>query len=358
MAAQIPMAKMFSLGMALAGAGTVISRALAPFERNYPLKFANTPGDLVWSMAMPRGLADIYPRVSSTATFPVASWLQSYVWAVNRHRKDIVTVYVPGEMVSRFVAHVLPHLTKRIVLVTGDSDLAGLTESLGPGRSPAAFLDDNRIVAVFAQNLETLDCRAFPIPIGVDFHTIHRSAKPRWGMPGGQTPRSQEADLLRIRNDAPNFAERDLAINAVFTIDTNRGERLFCLAALNQLSMVRIELPGRPREKLWEGMAGCQFVASPQGGGYDCHRTWEALALGCVPIVKRVPAMSPLFDRLPVWEVGNFDEVTENAARQKAREVTALMAAGYYDWEKLKVSWWRGHLQDEVRHMAGAQAGQ
>jgi hypothetical protein len=28
------------------------------------------------------------------------------------------------------------------------------------------------------------------------------------------------------------------------------------------------------------------FVASPYGGGPDCHRTWEALILGCIPIVK------------------------------------------------------------------------
>ena len=344
--------------MALAGAGALISRALAPLDRlgarHYPLKNAATPGGLVWSMALPHGLADVYPRVSTVATFPAACWLQTYVWAVNRHAKDIVAVYVPGEWVRRFVAHVLPRLAKRIVLVTGDSDLSSLADTLGAGRSPAAFLDDDRIVAVFAQNLKTLDRRAVPIPIGVDFHTVHRSAEGRWGMPGGQTPSSQEADLLRIRDDAPDFGRRDLAIYAMFSLGTNRGERMLCLAALDRVPFTRIERTGVSRELLWKRMAGCQFVACPHGGGYDSHRTWEALALGCVPIVKRVPAMSPLFDRLPVWEVGNFDEVTEDAARQKARDVAALMAEGHYDWEKLKMSWWRRHMDEEVGRLTGA----
>jgi hypothetical protein len=41
----------------------------------------------------------------------------------------------------------------------------------------------------------------------------------------------------------------------------------------------------------------------------DCHRTWEALALGCIPIVKR-SAFSDLFQNLPVLIVddwGNID---------------------------------------------------
>jgi len=348
----------FSSGLALAGAGKVISRALAPFDRHrsirYPLKNATTPGDVDWSLALPAGLADVYPLASTGATFPAACWLQTYVWAVNRHAKDIVTVYVPGDWAGAFADRVLPRLTKRIVLVTGDSDRTSLTETLGDDCSPAAFLDDDRIVAVFAQNLETVDHRTFPIPIGVDLHTIHHYAEGRWGMPGGQTPASQEADLVRIRNDAPDFTRRDLAIHAMFSLGTNRGARILCLAALNQVPIARIEETGIARETVWTRMAACQFVASPHGGGYDSHRTWEALALGCVPIVKRVPAMSPMFDRLPVWEVDNFDEVTEDTARKKAREVGDRLAAADYDLEKLEISWWRKHLDDEAGRLTGA----
>jgi hypothetical protein len=29
------------------------------------------------------------------------------------------------------------------------------------------------------------------------------------------------------------------------------------------------------------------FIPSPAGNGLDCHRTWEALYLGCVPVILK-----------------------------------------------------------------------
>ena len=46
----------------------------------------------------------------------------------------------------------------------------------------------------------------------------------------------------------------------------------------------------------------------------DCHRTWEALLLGCIPIVKR-NALSPLFDDLPVMVVDDWSTVNKTAMR-------------------------------------------
>ena len=36
----------------------------------------------------------------------------------------------------------------------------------------------------------------------------------------------------------------------------------------------------------WLQHAHFAFVASPSGNGLDCHRTWEALLLRSIPIVK------------------------------------------------------------------------
>jgi hypothetical protein len=38
-------------------------------------------------------------------------------------------------------------------------------------------------------------------------------------------------------------------------------------------------------------MAAHRFVVSPPGNGVDCHRTWESLYLGSIPIVKASTAM-------------------------------------------------------------------
>lgn len=70
-----------------------------------------------------------------------------------------------------------------------------------------------------------------------------------------------------------------------------------------------------------------QFVISPPGknrffynyisiknlgNGIDCHRTWEALIMGAIPIVLR-SELQPLYDDMPVMVVDNWEEVTQKA---------------------------------------------
>lgn len=46
------------------------------------------------------------------------------------------------------------------------------------------------------------------------------------------------------------------------------------------------------------------------GAGLDCHRTWESLAMGAIPIVLN-NTLLPLYDGLPVMVVNNWTEVNE-----------------------------------------------
>jgi hypothetical protein len=50
-----------------------------------------------------------------------------------------------------------------------------------------------------------------------------------------------------------------------------------------------------------------KFVVSPPGNGYDCHRTWEAIYLGAVPIVLKEYWPFQKY-RLPVLVVDTWEE--------------------------------------------------
>ena len=65
------------------------------------------------------------------------------------------------------------------------------------------------------------------------------------------------------------------------------------------------------RYQSWMKQIGYAFVASPHGNGLDCHRTWEALCLGCIPIVKTSP-LDDLYEGLPVLIVGEWRDICEN----------------------------------------------
>jgi len=52
-----------------------------------------------------------------------------------------------------------------------------------------------------------------------------------------------------------------------------------------------------------------KFVLSPPGNGPDCHRTWEALCMGAVPVVLRGSLAPSLVRDTPILVVDDWDDV-------------------------------------------------
>jgi hypothetical protein len=71
-----------------------------------------------------------------------------------------------------------------------------------------------------------------------------------------------------------------------------------------------------PRQQFYEEISSSQFVLSPLGLETDCVRTWEALVLGCIPIVEHT-FLDPIYDRLPVVMVHDWREVNEAFLEKK-----------------------------------------
>jgi hypothetical protein len=82
-----------------------------------------------------------------------------------------------------------------------------------------------------------------------------------------------------------------------------------------------------------------RFLVSPAGNGLDSHSTWEALLVGCIPIVPRSP-LDPLFEDLPVWLVGSWEEVTDEAVLRIEQELKGKE----FKWEKMFASGWDTEL--------------
>jgi len=65
-----------------------------------------------------------------------------------------------------------------------------------------------------------------------------------------------------------------------------------------------------------------KFVLSPTGNGYDCHRTWESLYLGSVPIIKSNNYYDELYSNLPVLLVFDYALITEKLLNEKYLELS------------------------------------
>lgn len=88
--------------------------------------------------------------------------------------------------------------------------------------------------------------------------------------------------------------------------------------------------PTEARRRAWRYYATLlhsRFVASPEGHGRDCYRTWEALALGAIPVLRRTSESgvdARKFADVPVVWVDDWEQLTphfleEQWARLRSR---------------------------------------
>jgi hypothetical protein len=244
--------------------------------------------------------------------------------------RDGEIVWVRLSWLPSFVRQVLPLVRGRFVLATGDSD-SSVPSQLAELAWP--ILASPNVIRWFAQNHDGASPeRLAPLPIGIDFHTL--AERPGWGE-SATSPAGQEAALAAIGSRLPplerrsphlyiDFARaryldfgwaRPIRRDAPPTAARLPESRRAIVRKLKRLDAVVCQRARLARSEMWRRRGRYAAVLSPHGGGLDCHRTWEALALGHL-VVLPSSALDPLFQGLPVVPVPSWDDVTgENLAR-------------------------------------------
>ena len=85
-----------------------------------------------------------------------------------------------------------------------------------------------------------------------------------------------------------------------------------------------------------------KFILSPPGAGEDCHRTWEALYVGCIPVVIK-SSISELYEGLPVLVVDSWDDINEDFLNKKWEEMSKIE----YDRSELTLEYWYDKIQSK-----------
>ena len=85
-------------------------------------------------------------------------------------------------------------------------------------------------------------------------------------------------------------------------------------------------------------MSRHRATISPPGRGYDCYRTWQALAVGCVPLVTRDPAFDQrLYEGTGPEYIPRPEELTPEAL---AHVLSRLSDPSGFA-AKLEIDYWR-----------------
>ena len=272
-----------------------------------------------------------------------------------------MSIYVCTDLLPFFLDNILPGIKHLFYLVCGDSDARvpyGNIDLWHGNMRPLAediclqVISHPKLIKWFVQNCiftnETLqeysvekekifnplaETKICQLPIGIDYHTISNDPGKFWRDPTceGYTPKYQEMLLKKISKGSRPFYERKPKIFVHMTMNDYRKDVLSkipeqCFEHCSEFMH---------RTNVWKKMAEYAFVLSPYGNGPDCHRHWEILCLGGIPIIKTF-GTDKMFDDLPVLIVKKWEDVNE----ELLQNTITMFANKYINYKKLSLNYW------------------
>lgn len=282
-------------------------------------------------------LCDIHPD-DPISSHENTSYLDSIAKRLNScitSGQTTPSIYVPSDGLIYFANKVLPKIDSPFILVSGDSDLPINYSSLDS--SLDLILRNSNMIKWFAQNKDIDAPNIFSLPIGINIHNLWADPL-QWGG-GFILPALQELQLKTISENAQPLDQRKKQVFCNWHFSIDRADRRFCLDVIDK-TICHFQPQPTPMVETWEQQSKFQFVLSPHGAGLDCHRTWEALLLGCIPIIKR-SKINDLFQNLPVIEIDDWREINssflnESMGKLKEKEIYP---------EKLLMRYWKSQIR-------------
>ena len=264
-------------------------------------------------------------------------------------KQDAEVIYADGGDILGFVRYADKKIRKNFILVTGGTDITVPLEALTKEQT-RRFLAHPFLVKWFAQNLLFVHEKTANWPLGFSFKLLReKSLVPVSAL-------AQERKLKALAAAARPFYERASEEGPlVFVNMTMRNGRLesrwdaFNALYLKDPSLLvdaeavlaKLEANTEtPRDDVWRSIAGAPFCLSPFGYGIDCHRNYEILALGAIPII-RGRILEDLFVGMPVLYVDRWEDVTRKLLQRTLKEFSEKK----FDYSRLTVAYWRGRLR-------------
>ena len=119
--------------------------------------------------------------------------------------------------------------------------------------------------------------------------------------------------------------------------------RQIILDTLNKQSISNVIL--EPSE-YFKSLPQYKFVISPEGNGIDCHRHYEALMAGCIPIVEDSELVRKKYGNAPILYTRDYSEINETYLTQKYEE----MLKTQWDFSKLFIGYWDSTEQELIKY--------
>lgn len=232
----------------------------------------------------------------------------------NRLKQNML-VYVKTDKILDFFDQV-KDLPYNYIIITHNSD-HNITEEIYKHKP-------KNILHWFAQNCLVPYNDVTPIPIGLE----------RPGVGG-----SGDINVLK-RNIVSSSLEKNILCYTAFSPSTNPEARNFHKREWEYREIERVSF-----EDYINKLSKSRFTLAPPGNGHDCHRTWEALYLGTIPIVIDSECNRGFKN---VLRVDSFNSIKLNSETLLA---TWFEYEGKIDTSELRFSYWKKLILDKVNDL-------
>lgn len=185
----------------------------------------------------------------------------------------------------------------------------------------------NCIIKWFGINKATMDNRVVGIPIGTK-------------TPAGRVYHDNKYDIGWLEGNLSNLISEHKSIDTVYcNWNITSRDRA---NVLSSLKVPYFHSSGLAFKDYCKEMSKFKIVISPPGNGLDNHRTWEALYMGCIPVVIDNP-MYDSWPSLPIVRVKSYSDLNMDIIRN------SIATSFISDMIALTPSYWRSKIQERIK---------
>ena len=274
---------------------------------------------------------------------------------ISNHERFIVLIQQNEYAVSLFQRDIQPILhaeNKPYVIITSMDDMTFPDSVVGTffhTLSPSSALC-RRWFAINCRDKLLPENKITPIPYGIDYWTL--ASRKSWTNTPMASACAQDRHLSQLRNSAVHFSKRigassspnlRIYINFQFNLDGNGGAERFAAYQTIPRELMSIQEEPCNRYDTWGAYSQHIFVASPRGNGLDTIRTWEALIMGCIVIVRRLSdthasttVMEELYADLHIVIIDKWSDITSDFLDR----ILSEYAQRTFRYNKLTMEYW------------------
>lgn len=254
----------------------------------------------------------------------------------NAPNNTLVCITGYHHILNQFFTKWIHVFTKPFILIIIETDIVNLDRS---------WLDHDKLKYCYTWNKPFNHSKLYCLPIGLNYKRQFSGIN-HWII-NNRMEGIEPTKMLCVNCDPQTNSNRSVYINKAKNEWSSFCDILDCMPPLSSDiipshmdGQIKINVTNPACYDIWRNY---KFILSPPGTGFDCHRTWEAVLIGVIPIVL-ASTLNELYTELPILVVDSYDILTESFLDNKYN----IIKKKKYNMEKITLEYWIKHIENNV----------